>query len=109
MDSTERIGTLSLTTKLMTPLNYMDPFLSSIKIGFPLIGIPMNMLVAGTIVFNRQLRATQNIAWLGCSFANVLLLLCFLVEVAAAREENSNFFLPLYQAVVGLPDAYQIL
>jgi len=106
MNSTTCIGTLSHTAKLMTPLYYMEPYLATIKIGFPVIGIPMNILVAGTIVFNRQLRTTQNIAWLGCSFANVSLLFGFLVEVAAAGEECSSFFLPVYQTMVGLPEAY---
>lgn len=102
-------GNISPTTKLMTPLYHMDPYLSAIKVGFTLIGIPMNLLVAGNIIFTRQLRATQNIVWLGCGFSNVSMLFCFLVEVAAALVENSSFLLLLYQVIIGLPDAYQVL
>lgn len=46
---------ISLATELMNPLYYMDPYVFTIKIGFPLIGIPINLLVAGTIIFTRQL------------------------------------------------------
>ncbi len=105
-------GNITISTsaaKLMTPIYHMDPYLSTIHIGFASIGIPLNLLVAGTIAFNRQLQATQNIAWLGIGFANVFTLAGFLVEVAAAREDDTYFFLPLYEAIVGLPATSLIL
>ncbi len=102
---------ISTTSKLQTssPIHYIDPYLSSIYFTFSLIGIPINLLVAGTIILKRKLQTTQNIAWLGCGFANIFVLSGFLVEVAAAGEENSFFFLPLYQGIAGLPDACLVL
>jgi len=88
---------------------HMDPYLFTIQIGFPLIGIPLNLLLAGTIVFNRQLQVNQNIAWLGCGFANVFFLSGFLIEVLAATANNSSVFLTLFNSIFGLPQACLVL
>lgn len=93
----------STIAELMNPINYMNPYVAGIHISFGLIGIPMNFLVAGTIIFTKQLRASQNIAWLGVSFSNVFLLSSYLVEVGAAQEENPYIFLPLHRGTLGLP------
>ena len=88
MNEAETSTTHSSAAKLMNPIYHMDPYLSTIQIGFALIGIPLNLLVAGTIVFNRQLQANQNIAWLGCGFANIFYLSSFLIEVTAATGNS---------------------
>jgi len=108
MNEAETSTTISSAAKLMNPIYHMDPFLYTIQIGVSLIGIPLNLLVAGTIVFNRQLQANQNIAWLGCGFANVLCLSTFLIEVAAAAG-NSSVFLTLFNSIFGLPQACLVL
>ena len=101
-------STTSTAANLMNHIHYMDPYLSTIHFCFPLIGIPLNLLLAGTIIFSRQLQANENIAWLGCGFANVFYLSGFLVEVAAGGN-HSSVFLPLFNSIFGLPQAYLVL
>ncbi len=102
-------STISATTKLMIPVHHMDPYLSTIHIGFASIGIPMNLLVAGTIIFTGKLQAPQNIAWLGVGFSNIFVLTGFVVEVLAEARGENSFFMSLYHSTVGLTTASLIL
>jgi len=98
----------SLNT-LMNPAYYMDDYLSTGYATLAALGVPVNLLVAGPIIFLKRLHSPRNIVWLGVGFSNILFLLSFLLEVAYARSEGSAPWQIYFEILSGLPNASLVL
>ncbi len=98
----------SLNT-FVNPAFYLDEYLSVGYATLAALGIPINLLVAGAIIFQERLHSPRNIIWLGVGFSNVLFLLGFVLDVAYARSEGSAPWQIFFEMSSGLPIASLVL
>lgn len=77
---------------LLHPAFYMDNYLPIVYVIFIAFGIPINLLVAGVIIFLKRLHSPRNIIWLGVGFSNIFMLFSFIFEIIYSRMENANSY-----------------
>lgn len=95
------------TITLMHPTSYMDNYLPIFYVIFAAFGIPINLTVAGVIIFLKRLHSPRNIIWLGVGFSNILILLGFILEFISSRMETASIssWKMYFNLTAGLPTA----
>jgi len=74
---------------LLDTVHYIDDFLCTWYITFAVIGIPLNLLLIGAILFFTQLHLPRNLTWLGIGLSNVCLLIAYIVLTVSIRWGSS--------------------
>jgi len=65
----------NIALSLLSPAFFMDEYLTSFHILFAVIGIPLNLLLAGFIIFLERLQSPRNFIWIGIGFSNIFILI----------------------------------
>lgn len=79
---------LGLAYDPLDPAYYVGDFLYLCQIFLTSIGIPLNLLLVGTIVFLKRLHLQRNLIWIGVRISNVTVLATHLMEYLAIRWKS---------------------
>jgi len=83
--------TSSLDQKdILDPAHYIGNFLLICTTVLTVIGIPINILVIGAIVFIKRLNFPRNIIWIGMGIANIFVLFSRLMLVITTHLDTST-------------------
>lgn len=75
---------------ILDPAHYVDRFLFICTTILTVVGILINMLVIGAIVFFKRLHFPRIVGWIGIGISNVFVLISHLMFVIAAHWETST-------------------
>ena len=90
-------------------VHYIDDFLCAWYITFAVIGIPLNLLLIGVIIFSKQLHLPRNFTWLGIGLSNVCLLAAYIVLTVSIRWGSSSSIRSFCTWLIALSIASQSL
>ncbi len=86
----------------------MDEYLIFIHVLFAVLGISLNLALAGIIIFVKRLHSPRNLIWLGIGMSNIFILIGFIVEAIFSQMNSSQAWL-YYMKIAGLPSGSLIL
>ena len=102
MNYTSSVEETNFALTLPSPAFFMDEYLTSFQILFAAIGIPLNLLLVGFIIFLERLQSPRNLIWIGIGFSNIFILVGFVLEAIFSKMEPSQSWL-CYNMIGGLP------
>ena len=76
--------------EILDIVHYVDNFLSVCHIVPACIGIPVNLLLIGTIVSVKRFHLPRNFAWLGVGISNICLLTSYMVANIVVRLNSTS-------------------
>lgn len=89
---------------LMDSAVYLSDYLAIYHSITSIVGIALNVTVAGAIISWSRLHMQRNIMWLGVGFSNLLLLIFHLAEVLAVYWPISPVAADICAFISGLPN-----
>jgi len=88
----------------LNPAFYLDDYVFGGYVIFAAFGIPINLLVVGSIIFFQRFHSPRNFTWLGVGFSNIYVLIGFIIDSIYVRLEGSSSWLTyLFELINGLP------